>query len=102
MATIFKSDNIEFKEDQKVIDHYRLHTATPRLFKEVDSKNLIFDMRLLNPGQFSFPYHFHRHAEELIMIISGTMTLRTPKGLDIMSKGDIVFFEYITRDVRRC
>jgi len=93
MATIFKSDNIEFKEDQKVIDHYRLFTATPRLFKEADSKNLIFDMRLLNPGQFSFPYHFHRHAEELIMIISGTMTLRTPKGLDIMSKGDIVFFE---------
>jgi uncharacterized cupin superfamily protein len=93
MATIFKSDNIEFKEDQKVIDHYRLFTATPRLFKVADSKNLIFDLRVLNPGQFSFPYHFHRHAEELIMIISGTMTLRTPKGLDIMSKGDIVFFE---------
>jgi uncharacterized cupin superfamily protein len=93
MATIFRSENIEFKEDQKVIDNFRLHTATPRLFKEADSKNLIFDIRLLNPGQFSFPYHFHRHAEELIMIISGTMTLRTQKGLDIMSKGDIVFFE---------
>lgn len=93
MATIFKSEKIEFKEDQKVIDNYRLFTAVPRLSKVVDSKNLYFDLRMLNPGQFSFPYHFHRHAEELMMIISGTMTLRTEKGFDILKKGDIAFFE---------
>ena len=93
MATIFKNQNIKFKEDQKVIDNYRLFTAFPRLSKVADSKNLFFDLRLLNPEQFSFPYHFHRHAEELIMIISGTMTLRTQNGFDIMTKGDIVFFE---------
>lgn len=27
------------------------------------------------------------------MIISGTMTLRTEKGFDILKKGEIVFFE---------
>lgn len=93
MATIFKSENITYQEDQKAIDNFRLFTAVPRLSKAVDSKNLCFDLRMLNPGQFSFPYHFHRHAEELMMIISGTMTLRTEKGFDIVKKGDIVFFE---------
>jgi len=50
-------------------------------------------LRLLNPGQYSAPYHSHRFAEELFMIISGSLTLRTPNGLDIVSPGDLVFFE---------
>ncbi len=78
MATIFKNDKIEFKEDVNKIDNFRLFTASPRLANVVDSKNLIFDLRLLNPGQYSFPYHFHRNAEELMMITSGSMTLRSP------------------------
>ncbi|WP_394340403.1 cupin domain-containing protein [Mariniphaga sediminis] len=56
-------------------------------------QNLNFDLRLLNPGQFSAPYHFHRHAEELFMVVSGTMTLRTPERLEIVNRGDIIFFE---------
>jgi uncharacterized cupin superfamily protein len=78
MATIFKHDKTEFKEDLKKIDNYKLFTASPRLASIANSKNLIFDLRLLNPGQFSFPYHFHRNAEELMMIIAGSMTLRSP------------------------
>lgn len=93
MATIFKNDKIEFKEDQNKIDNYRLFTASPRLASVVKSRNLIFDLRLLNPGQFSFPYHFHKNAEELMMIISGSMTMRSPKGFEILNKGDIVFIE---------
>ena len=93
MATIFKNDKIEFKADINKIDNFRLFTASPRLSTTANSKNLIFDLRLLNPGQFSFPYHFHRNAEELMMVISGSMTLRTPGGLEIVTKGDIVFIE---------
>jgi uncharacterized cupin superfamily protein len=93
MATIFKNDKIEFKEDLNKIDNFRLFTASPRLSSVVSSKNLIFDLRLLNPGQFSFPYHFHRNAEELMMVLSGSMTMRSPDGFEIMTKGDIVFFE---------
>jgi len=93
MATIFKNDKIEFKEDPNKIDNYRLFTASPRLASVVNSRNLIFDLRLLNPGQFSFPYHFHRNAEELMMVISGSMTMRSPDGFEIIGKGDIVFIE---------
>lgn len=93
MPSIFKNSEIQYKEDPNKIDNFRLFTASPRLALEAKSKNLIFDMRLLNPGQYSFPYHYHRNAEELMMIISGSMTLRSPEGLQIVGKGDIVFIE---------
>jgi len=49
--------------------------------------------RLLPPGGFSFPYHFHRCAEELFIVLAGTMTLRTPRGFQKLKTGDVVFFE---------
>ena len=93
MATIFKSENREYKENPGRIDNFRLLSDVSRAKSGLDPKNLNFDIRLLNPGQFSSPYHFHRNAEELFMVISGSMTLRTPKGVEILNTGDIVFFE---------
>ena len=93
MATILKAETREFQEDPNKIDHFRLFSDVSRKKMGVNPKNLNFDLRLLNPRQFSAPYHFHRFAEELFMIISGSMTLRTPVGFEIVTKGDIVFFE---------
>jgi uncharacterized cupin superfamily protein len=93
MATILKGENREFQEDPNKIDNFRLFSDVSRKKNGVIPKNLNFDLRLLNPGQFSAPYHFHRFAEELFMVISGSMTLRTPKGFESVSKGDLIFFE---------
>jgi uncharacterized cupin superfamily protein len=93
MATILKCDQREFKENANKIDHFRLFTDLSRVKNGIEPQNLNFDMRLLNPGQFSAPYHFHRYAEELFMVVSGSMTLRTPDGLDIVTSGDLIFFE---------
>jgi uncharacterized cupin superfamily protein len=93
MATILKSDEREFREDPNKIEHFRLFSDLSRMKNGVNPSNLNFDLRLLNPGQFSAPYHFHRNAEELFMVISGSMTLRTPAGLDNVMAGDLIFFE---------
>ena len=93
MSTIFKSENREFKENPGRIDHFRLFTDASRARSGLDPKNLNFDLRLLNPGQFSSPYHFHRNAEELFVMLSGSITVRTPNGLEVMSAGDMIFFE---------
>jgi len=93
MATILKYENREFKEDPRKIDHFRLFSDVSRVKNGVKPQNLNFDLRLLNPRQFSAPYHFHRYAEELFMVLSGSMTLRTPNGLEIVTQGDLVFFE---------
>lgn len=93
MATILKSDQREFKETPNKIDNFRLFSDVSRIKKGIKPQNLNFDLRQLNPGQYSAPYHFHRFAEELFMIISGFATLRTPNGLEIVNSGDLIFFE---------
>jgi len=93
MATVFKSGNRDFQENENKIDNYRLMTDVSRIRKGVKPQNLNFDLRQLNPGQFSAPYHSHRFAEELFMVLSGSMTLRTPEGLEVVNSGDLIFFE---------
>ena len=93
MATILKKELREFKEEQNKIDNFRLYSDVSRKIQGVKPQNLNFDLRLLNPGQFSAPYHFHRYAEELFLILSGSMTLRTPSGLELVESGDLIFFE---------
>jgi uncharacterized cupin superfamily protein len=93
MATILHSAKREFHESPNKIDNYRIFTDMSRIKKGITPENLNFDLRQLNPDQYSAPYHFHRYAEELFMIISGSATLRTPDGLEIVNSGDLIFFE---------
>ncbi len=93
MATIFKSNRREFKEEPGKIDPFRLFSDVSIKQKTGTSENLNFDLRQLNPGQYSAPYHFHNYAEELFMIVSGAATLRTAAGLEVVGSGDLAFFE---------
>ena len=93
MATILKSENREFKEDANKIDNFRILSDISRLKNGIKPEYLNFDLKQLNQEQYSAPYHFHRYAEELFMIVSGSATLRTPNGLDIVNAGDLMFFE---------
>jgi uncharacterized cupin superfamily protein len=93
MATILKADQRDFKESPNKIDNYRIFTDVSRIKKGLNPENLNFDLRQLNPDEFSAPYHFHRYAEELFMILYGSATLRTPNRLEIVNSGDLIFFE---------
>ena len=93
METILRSNQREFQEDPNKIDNFRIFSDLSRKKNGITPQNLNFDLRQLNPGQYSAPYHFHRYAEELFMIVSGSATLRTPKGLEVVNTGDLMFFE---------
>ena len=93
MATVLKSNQREFEETPNKIDNFRLFSDVSRIRKGIKPRNLNFDLRQLNPGQYSAPYHFHRYAEELFMLISGSATLRTPEGFEVVNDGDLIFFE---------
>ena len=93
MAKILKGVDREFKEDANKIDNFRLFSDISRIKNGINPKYLNFDLRQLNPGQFSAPFHFHRFAEELFMVISGSMTLRTLDKLDKVETGDLIFCE---------
>lgn len=93
MATFIKPSELEFTSNPAAPAQFDLLTLTPRLAKITDAKQLIFDVRQLNPGKYSFPYHFHRNSEEMMYVISGEMTVRTPDSLEILRPGQMVFFE---------
>lgn len=93
MATFFKPEELRFVSDPAKPAQFDLLTVEPRLSKITGSKQLIFDLRQLNPGKYSFPYHFHKNSEEFMYIISGEMTVRTPDGLRTIKQGEMVFFE---------
>jgi uncharacterized cupin superfamily protein len=93
MATILKSGERKFQENANKIDKFRIFSDISREKRGINPQNLNFDLRQLNSGQYCAAYHFHRYAEELFMLISGSATLRTPKGLEIVNSGDLIFFE---------
>lgn len=93
MATIIRKEERDYQANPNKIDGFRLFTDMAREKKGINPQYLNFDLRQLNPHQYCAAYHFHRYAEELFLILSGTATLRTPKGLEIVSEGDILFFE---------
>ncbi|GEM_PF-261377 len=93
MATVLKASEREFQENPNRIDKFKLLTDISISKKNIKTQNLNFDLRQLNPGEYCAPYHFHKNAEELFMIVSGSATLRTTDGLEIVNTGDILFFE---------
>ena len=45
----------------------------------------------LDPGDFVV-YHFHHRWEELLLVLRGTPTLRTPEGERVLDEGEVVHF----------
>jgi uncharacterized cupin superfamily protein len=45
------------------------------------------------PGEAAYPYHFHYSDEELVIVLSGQPSLRTPEGLRELEAGEAIRFE---------
>jgi uncharacterized cupin superfamily protein len=93
MPTIINPNDLEYRHNPNALPQFDLLTLFPKLTTIVNSKHFVFDIRKLEPGKYSTPYHFHRNAEELMMIISGSMTVRSPQGLKIAKQGQLIFCE---------
>lgn len=44
------------------------------------------------PDEAAYPYHFHYGEEELVVVLSGRPTLRTPEGLRELELGEAIRF----------
>jgi uncharacterized cupin superfamily protein len=44
------------------------------------------------PGEAAYPYHFHYADEELLVVLSGSPSLRTPEGVRELGEGEAVRF----------
>jgi uncharacterized cupin superfamily protein len=44
------------------------------------------------PGEAAYPYHFHYSDEELMIVLSGRPSLRTPEGIRELKEGEALRF----------
>jgi uncharacterized cupin superfamily protein len=60
--------------------------------KRVAGKNVGASLYELPPGQRTFPYHYELGNDELLVVVSGRPSLRTPEGESELQPGDCVLF----------
>ena len=46
----------------------------------------------VEPGEAAYPYHAHLTEEEIIVVLEGTPSLRTPAGWRELEQGEVVVF----------
>ncbi|MBN1576813.1 MAG: cupin domain-containing protein [Chitinispirillaceae bacterium] len=93
MPTILKPGQLEFSQGPFNKPPFGLLTVMPNLCNQANAQKLVFDIRKLPPGQYSFPYHYHRNAEEVMLVTGGSMKLRTSRGFEIVNQGETLYFE---------
>jgi len=93
MSKVFKGKDLKFTKMNMPLADFAWHTSQP-FSRDSKSKHIQFDIRSLDPGKYSYPYHFHRAAEELFYVISGEATLRTPDGFSKIEIGTGVVFHW--------
>jgi uncharacterized cupin superfamily protein len=79
----------EFDEPRER-DGFRCSRA--RVGRQAGSERLGASLWALPPGQAAYPYHWHYVEEELIVVLEGSPSLRTPAGTRRLAPGEVVAF----------
>ena len=73
-------------------EHPGFRARRARLSRQAGSERLGLSLWELPPGEAAYPYHFHLTEEELLVVLDGTPSLRTPSGWRELAAGEIVAF----------
>ena len=86
VANVFEPD-FDHEEDRPGFTYRRA-----RIGWQAGSERLGASLYELPPGQASFPYHWHAANEELLIVLSGRPSLRSPSGWRELAEGEVVAF----------
>jgi uncharacterized cupin superfamily protein len=73
-------------------DHPGFFARRAFLGRQVGAVQLGMSLWELDPGEAAYPYHYHLTEEELIVILSGTASLRTQGGWTEAPAGETLCF----------
>ena len=82
-------NTVELKAAERTKNYHYEWTA---LSPDMGAKKLGFNVSLLQPGDFSCPYHFHHSEEELFLVLEGKAMLRQANQYREVTQGDLMFF----------
>lgn len=63
-----------------------------RLGYELGAESIGASLWELPPGEAAYPYHFHYSDEEIVIVLSGRPSLRSPEGVRELEEGEAVRF----------
>jgi uncharacterized cupin superfamily protein len=63
-----------------------------RIGYELGSELVGASLWLLPPGEAACPYHYHYADEEIMVVLKGRPSLRTPEGVRELEQGEVVRF----------
>lgn len=86
MENIYATD-WDTSEDQPGYEWDRI-----RIARRLGGDMLGASVYVMHPGQKSFPYHYHHANEEMLIVLEGSVTVRTPDGEQKAQRGDALIF----------
>lgn len=63
-----------------------------RVSRQAGSERLGLSLWEVPPGETAYPYHHHLGEEELVVVLDGQPSLRTPDGWRELAEGEVVAF----------
>jgi uncharacterized cupin superfamily protein len=84
--------NLNDREPAQRRDHDGFRALRVRVGHALGTERLGASVWEVEPGQAAYPYHFHLTEEELVLVLAGRPSLRTPDGWRELVAGDLVSF----------
>ena len=72
--------NIYEPEFDEPREHDGFRARRARIGHQLGTERIGISLWEIPPGQKAYPYHFHLSEEEVLVVLDGTPTLRTPAG----------------------
>jgi uncharacterized cupin superfamily protein len=84
--------NLNDPDFDEIRDHEGFRARRARIGRQVGSERLGVSLWEIPPGQAAYPYHLHLTEEELVVVLAGRPSVRTPEGWRELAEGDVIGF----------
>jgi uncharacterized cupin superfamily protein len=84
--------NIRQPEFDEPRSHPGFNCRRARIGRQAGSEKIGASLWELPAGEVAYPYHWHVAEEELLVVLDGTPSLRTPTGWRELGEGEVVSF----------
>ena len=84
--------NIHEPHYDEAREHPGFIARRARLSRQAGSERLGLSLWEVPPGEAAYPYHHHLAEEELVLVLDGSPSLRTPDGWRELHAGEVVAF----------
>ncbi len=82
--------NLHRPQFDDVRGHPGFRCRRARLGTQAGAERLGVSVWEVPPGEAAYPYHWHLAEEEILIVLDGRPSLRTPDGWDDLEPGDVV------------